>query len=483
MKYYAVTEDPRELMHFGIKGMKWGVIRTDAQLGHIQPPKMPRGMKMPKPRPVKSRSDAYKRASAKLSAGMRRGIKKAQASIREYQSPAAKAERSFQKHLQQARQGKLKYKGISDDEVYRITDRLNMERASRSLSGAEKPSFISRLGSSIGEGVIEGAGRGTSAALSERISRGSRLKTQRMTLEQSNQFARQQKLWEQEQNRRQSLWDQQKNREQTLWTNEQERIKEQRNYDRDRSRQKEKLKDAYDETRAKKLGEYDADLYKQAKITEHAYETEANKYQRDQERKRLERQQHMDDVLNERVAPANEWESQQYQDHKNKQNRLAVEQARQARLARAEEVKRLRDAQAEQDRQRQEQEMQRQEQQERERLERNAVDKRREAQRQREESEYWEAYRQHRDGGNYNPSQSSNESEARRIRQQQQERQKQEQEFQETMRRLQEKRQRMDEQRRKEEERAARAARAREEQQWRDRTTAMRDIRRGNGRW
>ena len=24
MKYYAVTEDPRELYHYGVKGMKWG---------------------------------------------------------------------------------------------------------------------------------------------------------------------------------------------------------------------------------------------------------------------------------------------------------------------------------------------------------------------------------------------------------------------------------------------------------------------------
>ena len=69
MKYYAVTEDPNELMHFGIKGMKWGVIRTPEQLGHYQKPKMPRGMKAPKQ--TKPRSPAYMRASAKLSQKMR----------------------------------------------------------------------------------------------------------------------------------------------------------------------------------------------------------------------------------------------------------------------------------------------------------------------------------------------------------------------------------------------------------------------------
>ena len=42
MTYYAVTNDPNELMHFGIKGMKWGVIRTPEQLGHHEPPKKAR---------------------------------------------------------------------------------------------------------------------------------------------------------------------------------------------------------------------------------------------------------------------------------------------------------------------------------------------------------------------------------------------------------------------------------------------------------
>lgn len=174
MKYYAVTEDPNELMHFGIKGMKWGVIRTPEQLGHHKAPKKPR-------------SPAYMKASAKLSKAMRQGIAKAQANWDTYNSPENKqiraekrainkeisaynrAEKKFQKHLQQARQGRLKYKGISDEEVSRITDRLALERNSRLLSGTEKASFGRRLRERVGEGVIEGVGRGTSGYISQRM--------------------------------------------------------------------------------------------------------------------------------------------------------------------------------------------------------------------------------------------------------------------------------------------------------------------------
>lgn len=206
MKYYAVTEDPNELMHFGIKGMKWGIIRTPEQLGHYQKPKMPRGMKAPKQ--TKPRSPAYMRASAKLSQKMRHGIAAAQANWKVYNSPENKqiraqkkvankqaflnkrVEKNFQKHLQLARQGRLKYKGISDDEVRRITDRLALERQSRQLSNTEKPSVIRRLGESIGNGIIQGVGQGFSNITAEKISRGSRLKTQRLMSEQNDEFAR-----------------------------------------------------------------------------------------------------------------------------------------------------------------------------------------------------------------------------------------------------------------------------------------------------
>lgn len=166
MKYYAVTDDPRELMHYGIKGMKWGILRSPEQLGHHKPTKARASAKT---KVTKQRSDAFQRAKEKLSAGMRNGIQKAKDNIREYRSPAAKAERSFQKHLQLARQGRLKYKGISDDEVYRIADRLALEKTSRNLSGAEPPSYLRRLRTAIQEGTIEGVGRGTSAYIDARM--------------------------------------------------------------------------------------------------------------------------------------------------------------------------------------------------------------------------------------------------------------------------------------------------------------------------
>lgn len=218
MKYFAVTDDPNELMHYGIKGMKWGVIRTDAQLGHPNKP----SMKKPKlnsllTKPLSDRdrqaiiagtyvktnnakssrssvphSPAYISASSKLRKIMKSGIDKAKASWDNYNSPKARSERMFQKHVQLARQGRLKYKGISDKEVERITDRLALERQARNLSGSEKPSYIRRVFSAMGEGAITGIGQGVANRMSERISRGGKLKTQRMMNEQTAEFNRQQ---------------------------------------------------------------------------------------------------------------------------------------------------------------------------------------------------------------------------------------------------------------------------------------------------
>lgn len=358
MKYYAVTDDPRELMHYGILGMKWGVLRTPAQLGHIQPPKMPKGMKAPAPRPVKSRSDAYQRASAKLSAGMRRGIRKAKASIREYQSPAAKAERRFQKHLEQARKGTLKYKKVTDDEVYRITERLNMEKASRSLSGTEQQSFAKRFLKSAGEGIIQGAGKGISNRTEEWVSRGGELKTQRLKKEQDNALDRQQKLWNQEQDRRQELWKQQKDREQetwkqgkareqTLWDDDRKAKNEQRDYDLKQSRREDKFIEDYNAAYAKTLGLANANLYKEQETAKRNREEEAANYARDQERKRLEQEQHLEDIYARRIAPNGNWETSMLTAHDVEQDRIAEQQkkeaAKQRRLERAAERQRLAD--------------------------------------------------------------------------------------------------------------------------------------------
>lgn len=179
MKYYAVTNDPAELMHYGVKGMKWGVIRTDAQLGH----------------PKKPRSAAYKRASNKLSKMMRSGIKKAEAHWQEYNSPANKKARAkqreakqFEKYMQQAREGRLKYGKLSDAQVKKVTDRLYLERQARQLGGMEKSNFRRRLGEAVGAGVISGVGQGVSTIVGETIGRRSKLKTQRLQNEQNEYF-------------------------------------------------------------------------------------------------------------------------------------------------------------------------------------------------------------------------------------------------------------------------------------------------------
>ena len=176
MTYYAVTNDPNELAHFGIKGMKWGIRRTDAQLGH------PRhtGSKRP-------RSAAYKKAQSKLGKMMKSGIKKAQANWRAYNSPEAKYERQTNKAIQLARKGKLKYGKLTDDQVRRVTERLNLERQARQLSSEEK-TFGRRLRESVTSGVISGVGAGVGSIVSERIGRGAKLKTKRMELEQQSEF-------------------------------------------------------------------------------------------------------------------------------------------------------------------------------------------------------------------------------------------------------------------------------------------------------
>lgn len=205
MNYYSIDDNSQELMHHGIKGMKWGVIRTDAQLGH---PINPRNTKrLVRNFDRKSRSPAYISASSKLRKMMKSGIEKAQSDWNTYNSPENKAirqqkrdvnkavraykrnERLFEKHVQLARQGRLKYKGISDSEVQRITDRLALERNARNLSGAERQSIIRRLTSSVGEGIVSGVGQGVSYRVTEKFSRGGKLKTAKKMAEQNNRIA------------------------------------------------------------------------------------------------------------------------------------------------------------------------------------------------------------------------------------------------------------------------------------------------------
>lgn len=194
MKYYAVTDDPNELMHYGREGMKWGQ--------HIFGDK--------------PRSTAFRKAAGKLRQSMKTGIKNTRANWRKasvarqkrrdarqlraikqqtsayenlYRQSAlageqrqlkneirqenrarrqeAKVEKKFNKYVQQAREGRLRYGKLSDDQVRRVTDRLALERNARQLGSTEKPKFKTRLKEALQEGMIQGATRGGAAYIEE----------------------------------------------------------------------------------------------------------------------------------------------------------------------------------------------------------------------------------------------------------------------------------------------------------------------------
>lgn len=203
MKYYAVTEDPNELYHYGVKGMKWGQ--------HIFG--------------EKPRSPGYKKAASKLRASLKNGIKNTQAhwaqskelrSIRKERQAenlanrrldealgaqamkqarkeqrAIKAEmrkeasaerrerRQMQRYLEKARKGTLKYKKLRNDQIGEIAERLNLENQARRLSGNETPHMLTRIRRSIGEGVVRGVGSAVAVGIEENARARARYKSQK----------------------------------------------------------------------------------------------------------------------------------------------------------------------------------------------------------------------------------------------------------------------------------------------------------------
>lgn len=221
MKYYAVTEDPNELFHYGRLGMKWGQ--------HIfgDKPKSPGYKKaLGKLRAAsKSTKSAIQKSATQHAMNRQKrqqnkynqAVKNAQRNIelvenlkkldqvrvnergldRDYWGAAKVArihdrqqrkmdkinnkraikqfkeevknnrnELKMDKFAEKARQGKLKYSQLSDEQVQRLTSRLTMERNARQLGGAEK-TWRQQKKEAFRQGKLQGITRGTAAAMEE----------------------------------------------------------------------------------------------------------------------------------------------------------------------------------------------------------------------------------------------------------------------------------------------------------------------------
>lgn len=204
MKYYAVTDDPNELYHYGRKGMKWGK--------HIfgDKPKSPAFKSaMTKLRTLsKKTSSTIKTSRAQHAVNKERrqqdrynkAVQAAQKRIQltenlhnlnnlqsyekrvaqDYKQQRkadhaaekrynkfAKNERKMDKFTQLAREGRLKYGQLSDEQVGKITERLALERSARVLGNTEKPKFKTRMKEALQEGMLQGVVQGTAAGMRE----------------------------------------------------------------------------------------------------------------------------------------------------------------------------------------------------------------------------------------------------------------------------------------------------------------------------
>lgn len=227
MKYYAVTEDPNELLHYGRLGMKWGqhIFVGPKSLAYRKAEGKLRSSSKTKSSSTKATSgkksfigkakNAIKKSivqhnidkQKKQQAKYNNAVKKAQQRIaatekmhdldrltsyeksvdRAYKRDAfaskvakkqerfndrmdrkyIKNERKMDKYTQEAREGRLRYGKLSEDQVNRITERLATERAARQLGSTEKAKFRTRMKEAVQEGMLEGVKRGTAAGITE----------------------------------------------------------------------------------------------------------------------------------------------------------------------------------------------------------------------------------------------------------------------------------------------------------------------------
>lgn len=208
MKYYAVTDDPRELYHYGVKGMKWGQ--------HIfgDKPKSPgyrkaatklkklsssSGVKNSVQRNYKrqmKQQDKYTKAVAKAQRRteaiealhnydkqdsyrkqLARDQKLAKINERLYNIDAdrnvknlqksIKSEKKLNKYMQQAREGTLRYGNLSENQIRKVQERLSLENQTRQLGGKEKQSWRAQKKEARRAGKLQGIQRGTAAIIEE----------------------------------------------------------------------------------------------------------------------------------------------------------------------------------------------------------------------------------------------------------------------------------------------------------------------------
>ena len=221
MKYYAVTDDPRELYHYGVKGMKWGqhifgdkpkspgYHKATRKLKALSASKAPKQSKVITKQQKIAQKEARKRdkeamrfqkatekAQRKISAieslydfdrenSYRKSLAREQkvAKINEQLFNAnadrnlralqksVKSEKKLDKYMQQAREGTLRYGKLSEDQIHKLQDRLNLEAQTRKLGGMEKQSWHAQKKEARRAGKLQGIQKGT-AAIMEEVARG-----------------------------------------------------------------------------------------------------------------------------------------------------------------------------------------------------------------------------------------------------------------------------------------------------------------------
>ena len=73
----------------------------------------------------------------------------------------------MQKYTQLAREGRLQYGKLSEDQIQRIGERLSVERNVRALGNTENPKFRVRLKQAKQEGILRGVSAGTASAITQ----------------------------------------------------------------------------------------------------------------------------------------------------------------------------------------------------------------------------------------------------------------------------------------------------------------------------